>query len=323
MDDDDSNSISRVFHEVLNAISSREFKSLAHDIIRSKDPDFKDIPTQIANDERYMPFFKQDCIGCIDGTHVATCIPELDHLPYRGSKGYLSFNVMATCDFDMCFAFVSSRSEGSTHNTRVFLRAIETSEMKFSKPPKGGLPNLPPGHMSSLLASFPSTPDASIGSTPGLYPSNRIMIRVVGRKIKWRLWWLWWLLLLLMLLQIHRMTIHISINVNHLYLDIVDGEKKRRVYGLGSYASTLYPDSFSSFATSRRTAIMTDHVADERIRVLEEEIMHMRENQERILQQSVEEVSCLRQQSEEQFRSMQEEMRRMMRANGVIILPFK
>ncbi|KAF2302997.1 hypothetical protein GH714_012472 [Hevea brasiliensis] len=111
--------------------------SLAHDIIRSKDPDFKDIPTQIANDERYMPLFKQDCIGCIDGTHVATCILELDQLPYRGSKGYLSFNVMAVCDFDMCFAFVSSRWEGSTHNTRVFLRAIETSEMKFPKPPKG------------------------------------------------------------------------------------------------------------------------------------------------------------------------------------------
>ncbi|KAF2325587.1 hypothetical protein GH714_030832 [Hevea brasiliensis] len=73
-------------------------------------------------------------------------------------------------------------------------------------------------------------------------------------------------------------------------------------------------NSFSSSATSRRTAKITDHVTDECIRVLEEEIVRMRENQERILQQCVkEEATCLRQQSEEQFCSMQEEMRRMMR----------
>ncbi|XP_057986697.1 uncharacterized protein LOC131171243 [Hevea brasiliensis] len=56
--------------------------------------------------------------------------------------------------------------------------------------------------------------------------------------------------------------------------------KKRRMYGLGSHASTLYPNSFSCFATSYRTAMVIDHVADERIRLLEEEIMSMRENEE-------------------------------------------
>ncbi|XP_058001603.1 uncharacterized protein LOC110634760 isoform X2 [Hevea brasiliensis] len=97
----------------------------------------------------------------------------------------------------------------------------------------------------------------------------------------------------------------ISINVNRLCLDIVGGEKKQRVYGLGSHASTLYPDSFSSSATSRRTATVIDNVTNERIRVLEEEIVRKKENQERILKQCIEdEVSRLRQQSEEQFRSM-------------------
>ncbi|KAF2286281.1 hypothetical protein GH714_013130 [Hevea brasiliensis] len=97
----------------------------------------------------------------------------------------------------------------------------------------------------------------------------------------------------------------ISINVNRLCLDIVGGEKKQRVYGLGSHASTLYLDSFSSSATSRRTATVIDNVTDERIRVLEEEIVRKKENQERILKQCIEdEVSRLRQQSEEQFRSM-------------------
>lgn len=50
--------ISRIFHEVLNAISAYESKGLAYDIIRPRDSGFKHIPPQIANDERYMPYFK-------------------------------------------------------------------------------------------------------------------------------------------------------------------------------------------------------------------------------------------------------------------------
>ncbi|KAJ9168598.1 hypothetical protein P3X46_020098 [Hevea brasiliensis] len=114
----------------------------------------------------------------------------------------------------------------------------------------------------------------------------------------------------------------ISINVNHLYLDIVGGEKKQRVYGLGSHASTLYLNSFSSSANSLRISMVIDHVADDRIRVLEEKIMRMRKNQERILQQRVEEeVSRFKQQSEEQFRSMQEKMRRIMRQMALLSCP--
>jgi len=48
--------ISRVFHEVLNAISSPS--GLAYDIIRPRDPKYQHIPPQIANDERYMHYFK-------------------------------------------------------------------------------------------------------------------------------------------------------------------------------------------------------------------------------------------------------------------------
>ncbi|KAF2308060.1 hypothetical protein GH714_034856 [Hevea brasiliensis] len=166
--------------------------------------------------------------------------------------------------------------------------------------------------MSSLPASFPSTPYASIGSAPGSYPSNRIMIRVVGGKF---------------IPNGHTISTHITSifrerqdATGYTWKDVSSsthdfcGKKKRRVHGLGSHASTLHPDSFSSSATSRRTATVIDHVADERIRVLKEEIMRTRDNQERILQQCVEEeVSRLRQQSEEQFHSMQEKMRRMIR----------
>uniref|UniRef100_A0A803N2W9 DDE Tnp4 domain-containing protein n=1 Tax=Chenopodium quinoa TaxID=63459 RepID=A0A803N2W9_CHEQI len=128
--------ISRVIHEVLYSISSRKVKGLAHDIIRPYDPSFKGVLAKIATDNRYMPFFK-DAIGCIDGTHIEACIPEAQQMPYRGRKGIPTFNVLAACDFDMCFTFVSAGWEGSAHDTRVFLHAIENPEMKFPTPSQG------------------------------------------------------------------------------------------------------------------------------------------------------------------------------------------
>ncbi|KAG5630249.1 hypothetical protein H5410_001966 [Solanum commersonii] len=81
-----------------------------------------------------------------------------------------------------------------------------------------------------------------------------------------------------------------ELDINRLYFDVVDGEK------------------------------MTF-----RIKLLEEEVLHMRENQERILQQHLEaevqqqvqhEVSHLRQQSDDRFKSMEE--RWFDERNGVI-----
>lgn len=40
--------------------------------------------------------------------------------------------------------------------------------------------------------------------------------------------------------------------------------------------------------TLRNLPVVSDDVAEERIKVLEEEVLHMRENQERILQERVE-----------------------------------
>ncbi|KAJ9561339.1 hypothetical protein OSB04_006499 [Centaurea solstitialis] len=90
----------------------------------------------IKNDSRYMPYFK-DCIGCIDGTHIDAYIPVANQMRYRGRKGVPTFNVMATCDFEMYFTFISVGWEGSAHDTRVFIHAIETPSMNFPKPPEG------------------------------------------------------------------------------------------------------------------------------------------------------------------------------------------
>ncbi|XP_021851740.1 uncharacterized protein [Spinacia oleracea] len=128
--------ISRAFHDVLNSISCRAIKGLAHDIIRPYDQNFTRVPAKIATDTRYMPYFK-DSIGCIDGTHIEACIPEALQMPYRGRKGIPTFNVLAVCDFDMCFTFVSAGWEGSAHDTRVFLNAIQNPAFKFPKAPEG------------------------------------------------------------------------------------------------------------------------------------------------------------------------------------------
>nr|XP_009606517.1 cancer-related regulator of actin dynamics homolog [Nicotiana tomentosiformis]XP_009606518.1 cancer-related regulator of actin dynamics homolog [Nicotiana tomentosiformis]XP_009606519.1 cancer-related regulator of actin dynamics homolog [Nicotiana tomentosiformis] len=128
-----------------------------------------------------------------------------------------------------------------------------------------------------------------------------------------------------------------EVDVNSLYFEVVGGEKKRRVYGLGS--QSLYPDSNS---TTSRTFHPIPDAAEERIKVLVVEVLRMRETQERILQQRLEEemqqhieqevqqrveqevqqrveqeVALLRQQSDDRFRSIEEHEER----DGIIISP--
>lgn len=95
-----------------------------------------------------------------------------------------------------------------------------------------------------------------------------------------------------------------------MYFDIVEC-----VYGLGSQASTLHKDMTCNLP------VVSDHVAKERIKILEKEVSYMRENQERVLQECVEleeqqrveqEVSHLRKQSNGRFKSMEEQWSRMM-----------
>ncbi|XP_022852822.1 uncharacterized protein LOC111374384 [Olea europaea var. sylvestris] len=54
---------------------------------------------------RKYPFFK-DCIGAIDGTHVAAWAPASRQSFFRGRKTNVTQNVMLTCDFDVKFTFV-------------------------------------------------------------------------------------------------------------------------------------------------------------------------------------------------------------------------
>ncbi|PWA74792.1 hypothetical protein CTI12_AA248720 [Artemisia annua] len=52
---------SRVFHEVLEAITARSkgYHGLAREMIKPEDPTFQETPPKIMNDNRYMPYFKE------------------------------------------------------------------------------------------------------------------------------------------------------------------------------------------------------------------------------------------------------------------------
>ncbi|WCJ24610.1 hypothetical protein M5689_006555 [Euphorbia peplus] len=121
--------ISRIFKEVLDSICS-----LAQDVIRPVDPEFTNISPKIKHDQRYMPYFK-DCIGAIDGTHVHAHVKPEDQVRFIGRKGIPTQNVMAASSFDMQFTFVLAGWEGTAHDTRIFFKAINSTNLNFPKPP--------------------------------------------------------------------------------------------------------------------------------------------------------------------------------------------
>ena len=123
--------IHRHFHDVLLACCG-----LAMSLIKPQDPTFQNVHSKIKLDRRYWPFFK-NAIGAIDGTHIPCVVPANEQTKYIGRKGFTSQNVMAVCDWDMCFTFVLAGWEGSAHDARIFSHALTTASMNFPHPPQG------------------------------------------------------------------------------------------------------------------------------------------------------------------------------------------
>ncbi|XP_020597786.1 uncharacterized protein LOC110037471 [Phalaenopsis equestris] len=73
--------ISRYFYKDMQALVS-----LTTQNIKQSDPSFTTIPEQIANNPRYMSYFK-NCIGAIDGTHVNARLPSHERIAYIGRSG--------------------------------------------------------------------------------------------------------------------------------------------------------------------------------------------------------------------------------------------
>ncbi|XP_039126601.1 uncharacterized protein LOC120262701 [Dioscorea cayenensis subsp. rotundata] len=91
--------VHRQFHRVLKAT-----RKLGNDITRPIDGNFKDVHDYICGDVRYWPYFK-DCIGTIDGTHVAVLVP--------------------------------TDSQGSAHDARVLMEALRNPSLQFPQPLEG------------------------------------------------------------------------------------------------------------------------------------------------------------------------------------------
>mgnify|MGYP003703307235 CR=1 FL=1 len=79
----------------------------------------------------------QDCIGALDGTHVEANLNPREAPPYFGRKGRRKQNILAVCDFDLCFTFISCGWEGSMHDSRVFNEVTEDPVKKFPHPVEG------------------------------------------------------------------------------------------------------------------------------------------------------------------------------------------
>ncbi|KAJ8764235.1 hypothetical protein K2173_005975 [Erythroxylum novogranatense] len=135
--------ISRWFGIVLEVVSR-----MSIDFIKPKDRTFREIPSKIKDDGRYWPYFK-DQIGAIDGTHIPVVVPRSNQIKYIGRKGIPTQNVMAVCDFDMCFTFAWAGWEGTAHDARIFMEALRNDRLHFPHPPRGkyylvdaGYPNM-------------------------------------------------------------------------------------------------------------------------------------------------------------------------------------
>ena len=84
--------------------------------------------------EKYTPFF-DGCIGALDGTHIRVCVDRKAHDDFTNRKGWTSQNVIAVCDFDTRFTFVSVGKAGAVHDMKVLRDAWAVRG--FPHPPQG------------------------------------------------------------------------------------------------------------------------------------------------------------------------------------------
>jgi len=123
--------ISKKFHEVLDCVIA-----MAKDYIRPNDPNFRSVHKRIRNDKRAWPHFK-DCIGALDGTHILVSLSPEEQVRYIGKSRVPTQNVLAICDFDMRFTYVSAGQPGAYHDTSVLYHAMEVDKQAFPHPPEG------------------------------------------------------------------------------------------------------------------------------------------------------------------------------------------
>ena len=107
----------KAFHSILDAVLSQEFH-----VAYIKLPDSTDVPTCIQNNPKLFPYFK-DCLGAIDGSHLAVNPPTLAQGWWRDREENLTQNMLTICDFAMFFVYVLVGWEGSIANSSLYEHA--------------------------------------------------------------------------------------------------------------------------------------------------------------------------------------------------------
>jgi hypothetical protein len=125
--------ISRKFTDVLHCMVA-----MSKRYIQPNDPNFHEVHSRIANDQRMLLHFK-DYIGAIDGSHINTDPPKKDFIRYIGRCGKPTQNVMEVVDFDLHFTYASIGQPCSMHDANVLYHALEADEELFPHPPTGTL----------------------------------------------------------------------------------------------------------------------------------------------------------------------------------------
>ncbi|KAL7263365.1 hypothetical protein ACSBR1_001519 [Camellia fascicularis] len=121
--------VSRHFHAVLEAMK------LFTEVHCKPTRDQNNRHPYLRSKGKYVPF--KHCIGALDDTHIEAVLPARDAGTYYGRKGYPTQNILAVCDFDMCFIFTSCGWEGSMYDSRIFNEIIENEHAPFLHPQEG------------------------------------------------------------------------------------------------------------------------------------------------------------------------------------------
>ncbi|XP_050889735.1 protein ALP1-like [Lathyrus oleraceus] len=124
-----SETIHKHFNKVLEVVCKLGKKVIKH-------VDLVDSSQYIRDDNRYWPYFK-DCIGAIDGTHIKIHVLTEKQKPFFNRKGHTSTNVMAVCDFNMCFTFALCGWEGSVHDAKILMDTLRKPNLRFPYPIEG------------------------------------------------------------------------------------------------------------------------------------------------------------------------------------------
>ena len=73
----------------------------------------------------------KDCIGALDGTHIRASIAGEKSIRYIGRTCIPSQNVLAICDFDMCFIYASIGPSGAMMIQVCYIMPCEHNIVSF------------------------------------------------------------------------------------------------------------------------------------------------------------------------------------------------